>query len=299
MMNEQNSSTAALKALTPIDIDPKNFLERRDVLPALPAIVFEIQSVLQSDKISLRKVGELIASDPALVAQVLKIVNSAYYGLPNPISDVRLAVAYIGINEIYRVTLSVAVMATLAGEDKAEFNKIWLHSIYTAMCARYLASHFEPMVSRNELWSASILHDIGKLVYLKYYPTHYKTMSQYAESRNCLFEEAEIVFHMPASSYFGGLLCDHWQLPESIKDACLHHDVADLDSEKGTTHKAAFRRLICLGNITAVLAGDELNPEIKKRLYEAVTTAIAIPDPDFLVHMASIIELRSKVEKWM
>jgi len=300
MDKRYNPTNPSSPTLTPIDIDAKSFLERRDMLPALPAIVFQIQAMMQQpDKINVRQVGELISSDPALVAQVLKIVNSAYYALPNPISDVKLAVAYLGINEISRVTLSVSVMSSLTGEDHVEFNKIWMHSTYSAICARYLAGHFEPLVSRNELWSAAILHDLGKLVYLKYYPDHYKSLTHYAESKKCMFEEAERVFNLPASSYFGGLLCEHWQLPETIKDACLHHDLEDLQSEKGTNHKASFQRLICLGNLTAVLAGDELDPEIKKRIFEAVIASLALSESEFLIHMAAIIELRSKVERWM
>ncbi len=78
-----------MEKLPPIEIDPKTFLRQHCTLPALPQVVTKIQNLLQSENASISQVGELIASDPALVAQLLKVVNSAYYSLPQEITKIQ------------------------------------------------------------------------------------------------------------------------------------------------------------------------------------------------------------------
>ena len=98
--------------LPPIEIDPKTFLRQHCTLPALPAVVGQIQNLIHDYNVDMEKVAELISSDPAILAQVLKIVNSAYYGLPREIGDVRFAIAFLGLNEIYRMVLSLSAILT-------------------------------------------------------------------------------------------------------------------------------------------------------------------------------------------
>ena len=84
--------------LAPIEIDPKTFLRQHCTLPALPEVITQVQEMIHKDNVDIEKVIELISGDPALVAQVLKVVNSSYYGLPREIAEVRFAIAFLGIN---------------------------------------------------------------------------------------------------------------------------------------------------------------------------------------------------------
>ena len=99
-----------MTALDPIEFDPKTFFRKHFALPALPEVVSKIQGLIQSDNASMKQVAELVSGEPALVAQVLKVVNSAYYGLPMEIKDVKSAIVFLGLNEIYRMVLSVSVV---------------------------------------------------------------------------------------------------------------------------------------------------------------------------------------------
>jgi hypothetical protein len=151
--------------LAPIEIDPKTFFRKNFTLPALPEVVNEIQNVLSFDDPDIEKVAELISSEPSLVAQTLKVVNSAYYGLPQEITKVKTAIIFLGLSEIYRMVLSLSVVNTLAIKQKNELTDFWFHSFYTALSTRYLAKKYNPYLPFEELWSAAILHDIGKLIY--------------------------------------------------------------------------------------------------------------------------------------
>ena len=99
--------------LEPIKIDRNTFLRQHCTLPALPSILTKIQNNIHSDDFSIKDASDLISSDPSLVAQILKVANSAYYGFPREISDAKFAIAYLGINEVYRIVLTVSVVNTL------------------------------------------------------------------------------------------------------------------------------------------------------------------------------------------
>ena len=285
--------------LPPIEIDPKTFLVQHCTLPALPVIITRVQEIMHSGNMSIKKVADLIRTDPSLVAQVLKIVNSAYYSLPKEIANVNLAVAYMGIHEVYRVILSIAVMKTLAGEDTKDFNQIWFHSFYTALCAKHLAEKCEPLLPLEELWTGAILHDIGKMVYLKFFPDHYKALQEYRNKHGCFFGEAEKHYGFPPSGYIGTLLCDHWRLPDKIKNACQFHTLNDLVNLKGTSSEDIFKRIICTANLMTSMITDSLSKEKKEETTEVIKSALNWSESDFMFIMGDIYELKIEAEKFL
>jgi HD-like signal output (HDOD) protein len=285
--------------LEPIKIDPRTFLRQHCTLPSLPGAVAELQRVIRSGNVDTDKVAELVSSDPALLAQALKIVNSAYYGLPREIGDVRFAIAFLGLNEIYRMVLSLSVINTLAIRRDDDLDDFWFHSFYAALCTKYLANKYNPHLSFEELWSAAMLHDIGKLVYLKLFPDHYKTLKDFSREQGCLFSEAERHFSLPSSAFLGTLLCDHWRLPEKIRDACEFHSPRDLLSVKENSPSAGFRRMICLGNLLAIISTDELTNTNREDISAAAQSALNLTGGEFLTLMGDIYELRIEVERFM
>lgn len=285
-----------MNELPPITIDPKTFLRRHCSLPALPQALIEIQQAIQSDQVSVAGIAAVIQKDPAMAAQVLKVVNSSYYSLPREIIDVKLAVAYLGISEIYRIVLSMAVVNTLVADRVTGFQKIWFHSLFTALCARHLAKEFEPLLPSSELWVAALLHDVGKLVYLKFFPDHFHAAITLCEEKGILFREAEKALDLPASATLGALLCDHWQLPEPIRNACERHTLFDLPNLMGQSEKDTFLRVIALANILAVLSTDTLVDEKVGQLSRVVSKILRLNESNFMLLMANVAELKLEAE---
>ena len=106
--------------LKPIEIDPKTFLREHCSLPALPEVVVRIQGMMQDEGTDSAMIAQIISGDPALVAQVLAVVNSAYYSLPNTTSNVKYAVAYLGLSVIQRIVISVGVVNAMGIKEKKE-----------------------------------------------------------------------------------------------------------------------------------------------------------------------------------
>ena len=280
--------------LKPIEIDPKTFLREHCRLPALPEAVIRIQEMMQDQSADSTLIAELISGDPALVAQVLAVVNSAYYSLPKTTSNVKYAVAYLGLSVIQRVVISVGVVNAMGIEERNELNSYWYHSFFTALITKYLAKKFYSYLDPEELWTASILHDIGKLVYIKFFPEHYKELKRYCKLNGCLFSEAEAHYKLPASSYLGSLLCHHWRLPSKVEEACNYHNLSHI-SRQGSD----FQTVIALGNLLATLSEGELNESCKNRIKEVAENILRLSSENFISNMADVYDLKSEAEKFL
>ncbi len=285
--------------LKPFIIDPKTFLVNHCTLPALPAVLTDIQKAVNAEVLNAKKIGDIISCDPGLVAQILKIVNSAYYGLRQELKDINFAVAYLGINEVYRITLSISVINTLGVTRKKELETIWSHSLLTAICSKYLAKKFENTISTDELWTAAILHDVGKLIYLKYFPEHFDKIMERVHSEGCLFSEAEIELKYPTSSYMGSLLCDRWRLPALIKNACSQHTLLDLDQMTAGQLNQPVQRIVTLGNLFSILLLDKLNDEIKTEIMSALTENLQIVESEYWLIISDMSELKIKLKTFL
>ncbi len=286
--------------LAQIELDPKTFLRQHCTLPALPEVVGQVQTMMSDDNADIGKVADLISSDPALLAQVLKVVNSAYYGLPKEITKARFAIAFLGYNEVYRMVLSLSVINTLSIKEKDELTSFWHHSFYTAITTRHLANRYMPEIPTEDLWSAAMLHDIGKLIYLKYYAENYNAIRKHHEENSCLFSQSEISLEQPASSVMGSLLCDHWRLPEKIKEACEFHSLDCIESDDETNGADLdFRRAIILGNNLTLLATRELNQETVESITQAAMKIYSLEETDFLSLVGEIQDLSDEAETFM
>jgi HD-like signal output (HDOD) protein len=282
-----------------IEIDPKTFLHQHCSLPAMPKVVTEIQQEIHREDADMQKVARMINGEPALMAQIFKVVNSAYYGLPREIGQVQMAIAFLGLNEVYRLVLALSVINTLNIRNPAEIKSFWFHSFYTAVCTKHLARKYEPYLPYEELWAASMLHDIGKLVYLKFFPDHYKALSDLAATEGVLFCDAERQLSLPASAYLGTLLCDHWRLPGEIRQACEFHTLRDRQAVEPDKEIPPVQRMVCLGNLTAILSGGTLNETMKEELTDAIIDDLGCSDDDFLNLMTDVYALRSEADSFI
>ncbi len=275
----------------PIKIDTADFLKNHDQLQPLPGCVMKMQDMIVRPDVSVETVSRLLMGEPVLTAHILKIVNSAYYGFKREIDDIKFAVAYLGIHEIYNMVLSLSVVKTLGVAEKEELEQFWSHSVLTALIARYLGKRFEPLLSPERIWLGAMLHDIGKLIYNKYFPEHYLFIKHHSEKYGILFSESEKQLDFPSSGKLGGILCERWRLPVIVKDACEGHNVEDLSHDDGGS-RGDFRRIICAANLMALLSVNHLNNEVKQDLFDRLKNHYKMNDKEFLQLMGEVYDLK-------
>ncbi len=206
-------------------------MDRFESLPTLPAVVVRVLEVVLDSESSAKDAAEIIASDPALAAKVLKIVNSPAYGLRQKISTIGHAVAMLGFATLKGLVLSVSVFDELlekgkpAGLDKAMF---WQHSLAVAAAAKSVAAETGYDLP-EEAYVAGLLHDVGKVAMDFTMKEKYAAFLARlkAESLDQIaMEPAELgISHADA----GSRILARWNLPLILQQAVRHHHEEVLD----------------------------------------------------------------------
>lgn len=285
--------------LDPIHIDPKTFLRDHCTLPALPEVMTRMQQILDGDQIDIEEVAGLMKSDPALVGQILKMVNSAYYGLPREVGDVKYAIAFLGFSEIHRIMLSFAVAGAFVTEHKEALKALWLHSFHTALCADHLIKKAGRSGHLQDVWSAALLHDAGKLVYLKFFPDHFLALREYAEKNGCLFSTAEAELDLPTSAYLGTLLCDHWRLPLAVRDSCESHTLEMLYEAGSDRQDVSVPVVVSVGNLLSTLSTTALSDAVSKEIAGVAMQTLDCETSAFADLMAVVKDLETDAQQFM
>ncbi len=199
-------------------------LTKRKSLPTLPTTFTKLIQVSSNPKASLLDLAQIIAYDPVLMANVLRVANSAYMGLSEPVEDLSAAILYLGMNEVKRIALSVGSFDVFCakGISTSFLRNIWLHSLTSALINQQLTSNAQFEFS-DEGYLAALLHDLGKLFFATSYAGVYAPLRvEVAEGvQNGLALESSVfgLTHVDA----GEVLCEHWKLPHRVALTVMHH----------------------------------------------------------------------------
>lgn len=203
-------------------------VEKIEKLPSLPQIVIKLIKVVNSAYSSADDVARLIDKDPALTGSVLRLANSAFYGMPRSISSVSSAVVVLGFNTIRSIVLSAAVMkifrpAAMNGYFDPQL--FWNHSVTCAAGAKVLSQNCTDSITHDpeSAFCAGILHDIGKLIFAQYVPKDFAYACTYAVENEVPLHRAEQKFLGITHCHMGHILADKWGLPSNLECAIVYH----------------------------------------------------------------------------
>lgn len=197
-------------------------------LPTLPTVVAKMIELIDDPKSSARSLSRIIRTDQVLTARILRLANSAYYGFPNPISSINLAIVVLGFDTIRNLGLSVAVISRLArassDEELLDYTRFWEHSAAVAVASRMLARMHGFRAMESEAFVAGLIHDIGKVILSQYQTANYsKCLHLVADEGISLAEAEQRVFGVTHAEV-GGWLAGRWNLPDTLTEAIrLHH----------------------------------------------------------------------------
>lgn len=199
-------------------------IARSENLPVLPQAVSTILKLADDPNASQRELERAFERDPGITAKILKVANSAYYGMSN-VSSVGRAISMLGMSTIRSVVLGVGMQAVLTGKSATRsFDRVqyWRHSLATAIVCRILGKLRAPSRA-EELYSAGMMHDIGLIVLERFMPQELDQaieMARRTGSPLWLCEKEIIGF---SHADLGGLLAEKWNLSEFTKQAILYH----------------------------------------------------------------------------
>ncbi|MDA1013435.1 MAG: HDOD domain-containing protein [Planctomycetota bacterium] len=216
-----------------IETASPTFLDELDGIPEIrpfPATASRLMAACQNPKSNCKQVAQIIECDPGLSVRLLRMTNSAMYGLRNEVMTVEHAVVVLGMRAVRDLAMSIAAAHLFADGDSAyeARQNLWHHSLGCATVARLLAKHVAS-VSADEAFLAGVFHDVGKLVFLDTIPDRYtKVTSGHSIQRIVDAEQNEFgITHQQLGMECG----EGWGLSFEISEAIGFHHRPDEATE--------------------------------------------------------------------
>ena len=197
-------------------------------MPAFPRSVQRVLELTRNINCMPKEIVGVIEKDPVMTMKIFKVINSAYYSLPNKITSVGQSVIYLGINTVKNLALGFAAVGILPRTTPGGFDvqRYLLHSLVVAGVARQLGTQFaKGEVEPGDCYVAGLLHDFGKIVLAQFLPAEFHQAMAYAAEKRIPLHEAEAwvvgISHGPV----GAMLAHRWAFPADLVD-CIrdHHD---------------------------------------------------------------------------
>lgn len=192
-------------------------------LPSLPAVVVELLQSLGNEDVDTAQLAQQIARDQALVAKMLRVANSSFYGLQGKVNSIGDAIVVLGLRGVRTLATAAAVTGAFgSGQHPGfDFRIFWRHSIAIALCARALARHMK--MSEDNAFTAGLLHDIGRLVLASCYPRQLAAVLAFQHENDCLLLDAEHAVLGIDHAQIGQVLTERWKFPPLMCEVIARH----------------------------------------------------------------------------
>jgi HD-like signal output (HDOD) protein len=214
--------------LTNVSGITKEIVAHINDLPHFPENIIRIQNMLSNPKYDMKDIAGKISIDPAITADIIKLVNSAQYMTVKKIDSISEAVKILGITGIRNLLYSYGTMKLL-GDDTEEKELLWKHSYKTAFFAFNLVKNFQhDKSSIEDIYLGGMLHDMGKIVLSAVNPSVNDKIKVFCEEKNIppiMFEDIRAGMN---HAEIGALLAEKWNFPENLVAAIrFHHTPGD------------------------------------------------------------------------
>lgn len=207
--------------------DLDDLILQSDDLPSLPEIYIRVSELLEDDYASVHDIGEAVQTDASLTTKILKVVNSAYFGLPNKVSSIAQSVSLLGRKQLKQI-LTGSVLVQLFSDALIEnfsMSEFWSHSIKTAIISRHLALQSASIIDHDAFFTAGLLHDIGRLLIAKAIPELLVEINFLVEDEGMDIIQAEQQVLGYSHADAGQVMLRKWGLPSLLSQcAAKHHD---------------------------------------------------------------------------
>ncbi len=234
-------------------------------MPSLSTTVSKVLEVCNSPKTSANDLNRIISLDPVLTGHVLKLINSAYYSLPNQISSLARAIIMLGLNTVKNLALSTAVIGALG--KKSSFTTLpmdafWAHSIGVGVTAKAMAAVRNiPAIEREEYFVAGMLHDLGKIPLNTCFSENYGLALQMAALEQSPLLNAEQLLVGVDHGTAGRLIGEKWRLSPAIIEGLTHHHAPEQAPDEHRDLVATVALANVYANIHKIGSAGDLYPE--------------------------------------
>jgi HD-like signal output (HDOD) protein len=220
----QTPSPQEKTVLQPSDYREK-LLSSVETLPPLPTVLNQLLKLMNDANSSAGQISALIETDGVLSGNVLRCVNSAYYGLQSRVSSIRHAVTLLGFETLRNLALAFSMRRMLV-KPKASSRKLSAqysqHALGCAMMTQFLA-HYAKSEDVDAAFAAGLFHDVGKLLIINTLPEMFPPLIEHWETSGADFEVSEQALLGVSHSQLSSVVLEKWKLSDVIQAAAAYH----------------------------------------------------------------------------
>ena len=205
---------------------PADIRKKISTFPCMPQAAIKLRELFKEDDVPINKIENILRQDPGLSANILRLANSAHFGVSSKVGSLKKAVLLLGLKRFEQIAISAYMNKTMdkvvEGYDLAP-GELWIHSIAVATTAEAIAKLLK-VPDSSDVFIAALLHDIGKLIlgeFIKADSRHIESVVEKGEP----MVRAEYLVLGTDHAEIGALILKRWSFPDDIVNAVRwHHD---------------------------------------------------------------------------
>ena len=268
----------------------KELLSQTSKLPNVPEVVRYLIQALNNPKADYSDIAKKVSEDQTLSLKILRLVNSAHFGLSRKVSSIDEATVMLGMNRLKTLVIASGFSNSAVNVEGLDIKKFWSESFRVATLARWFASKSDN-VDPDIAFTAGIIHNIGRLLLHLAQPNRAKAIQTLIEESNVSRSEAEIERLGFTSQEAGKALLDMWNFPAELGEAVKQH-------KKPLNHDdalplGAILHLACYINASIREARDE---ESVKEAYPTAVATLAGVAPEVINQLGEALALESGLD---
>jgi putative nucleotidyltransferase with HDIG domain len=202
-------------------------LEKVENLPTLPVVAKQIQKLIASPNSTMIQIAAIIAKDQAIAARVIRLINSAFYGLGGKVTSIQQAIVFLGLNTVKNLVMGVSVVKIFEESPSQaslfDRQKFWMHTFATALGAKLIAKKMN-ILELEDFFLAGLLHDIGILILDQFFHQEFIEIMLGAAKKQIDYTRAEQDFLGITHAEIGEFIARKWKLPEVLVHSILYHN---------------------------------------------------------------------------
>jgi len=256
--------------------------------PSMPATGAKLLNLLENQEASVDEIEDVLRYDPGLTANILKLANSVYFGIPSKVGSVRQAVILLGLKRLLQLVIASCVGAVMdhavPGYDLAP-GDLWRHSIAVSIAAEALVKD-KQKIAVEDVFTPALLHDVGKLILGQFVKDDLADIREIA-GKGVPFVIAENMVLGTDHAEVGALILKQWSFPDEVVNAVRwHHDPDSVEKTDLQFDVIYLANLLCQSTGGDEDSGQliELSPSVIDRLG---------------IEMSQFEIISDKVSKWV
>ncbi|MBK1718964.1 HDOD domain-containing protein [Thiocystis violacea] len=261
----------------------RNIIERLGDLPSLPPIYERVRETLDDPDGSLETAARLIETDPAMTARLLRVANSALYGLSAKVDSVPRALTIIGVTETHHLVLATSLVSVFRDLPLGlvSMRSFWEHGIACGIAARLIARQ-GGQGSPEHAYLAGLLHDIGRLPLYILEPLDMGAALQAHRERQGHLHDLERQYLGTTHAEIGEALLEHWRIPEVFRAAAAGHHAPSRDQPPTPETAAAHVADLIVNSLRLGTSGTRWVPTLDNQAWRLTGLDIG--------HLPAIVE---------